>query len=77
MTTALAHTLERATEVHVVQTPEVLDLLGLEGRNKYVIEADGDRIAFAAEQGSGALTFLGRVFLGHWRTFEIHLFDAS
>jgi uncharacterized protein YxjI len=33
--------------------------------------------AFAAEQGKGGLAFLSRMFLGHWRTFEIHFFDTA
>lgn len=34
-------------------------------------------IAFAAEQGQGAFSFILRQFLGHWRTFSIHFLAAD
>ena len=53
-------------------------LLDIETRNKYEIKAaDGSALGFAAEQGKGFLGFLARGFLGHWRSFHIHFFDAS
>lgn len=68
---------ERTSEIHVVQRRELVELLGFETRNKYSIEADGVPFAFAAEQGKGGLAFLARWFLGHYRRFEIHFFDAA
>jgi uncharacterized protein YxjI len=68
---------QRASEVHVLQKKELAELFGLETRNKYSIEAEGAPFAFAAEQGKGGVAFLARLFLGHWRPFEIHFFDAT
>jgi uncharacterized protein YxjI len=65
------------TEIIVVQKKELVELVGLETRNKYSIEVDGTPFAFAAEQGKSGLDFVARYFLGHWRTFEIHFFDGA
>jgi uncharacterized protein YxjI len=70
-------TLEHAREVVVIQRKELAELFGFETRNKYAIEADGVPLGFAAERGKSALDFLARLFLGHWRSFEIHIFDAA
>lgn len=66
-------------EVHIVQRKELGEvLLGLEQRNKYEVrDASGVVVGFAAEQGRGLLGALGRWFLGHWRRFEILVFDAT
>lgn len=61
----------------VVQRRELAELFGFETRNKYAIEANGVQIGFAAEQGKGGLAFLARMFMGHWRSFEIHFFDEA
>jgi len=59
------------------QRKELVELAGFETRNKYSIETDDNRqIGFAAEQHKGFGGFLLRQFLGHWRRFEIHVFDA-
>lgn len=51
-------------------------VLGFESRNKYEIKSeDGTSVAFAAEQGKGIAGVLLRQVLGHWRTFDIHIFD--
>lgn len=66
-------------EVHIVQRKELTEvLLGAETRNKYELRApSGQVVGFAAEQGKGFLAVLARMFMGHWRTFEIHVFDAA
>jgi uncharacterized protein YxjI len=66
---------QQSSELMVVQRRELAELFGFETRNKYSIEANGVQLAFAAEQGKGGLAMLARVFVGHWRTFEIHVFD--
>jgi len=68
---------QRSNELMVVQRRELAELIGFETRNKYAIEADGSQVGFAAEQGKGALALLGRLFIGHWRTFELHFFDEA
>jgi uncharacterized protein YxjI len=69
--------LEGADELMVIQRKEIAELFGFETRNKYAIEAFGTPLAFAAEQGKSALDFVARMFLGHWRRFEIHFFDTA
>jgi uncharacterized protein YxjI len=69
--------LERSSELMIVQKRELAELFGIETRNKYAIEVNGAPLAFAAEQNSGGLAFLARMFFGHWRRFEIHFFDNA
>lgn len=76
MTQALAP-IQNTTEIMVVQKKELVELLGFETRNKYSIEVNDMPFAFAAEQGKGGLDVFARLFLGHWRTFEIHFFDTA
>lgn len=62
----------------VQQRYELAELAGFETRNKYAITTEGGAmLAYAAEQGQGILGFLGRYFLGHWRSFDIFVFDAA
>ncbi len=68
---------QQSSEIMIVQRRELAELFGIETRNKYSIEVNGAPFAFAAEQGKGGLAFLARMFVGHWRTFEIHFFDSS
>jgi uncharacterized protein YxjI len=68
---------QQSSELMIVQKRELAELFGIETRNKYSIEANGAPFGFAAEQGKGGLAFLARMFVGHWRTFEIHFFDNA
>jgi hypothetical protein len=68
---------QRSSEILLVQRRELAELFGFETRNKYAIEANGAQIGFAAEQGKSGWAFLGRMLAGHWRTFEVHFFDAA
>ncbi|HEY6079572.1 MAG TPA: phospholipid scramblase-related protein [Polyangiaceae bacterium] len=68
---------QQSSELMIVQRRELAELFGFETRNKYSIEAGGAPFGFAAEQGKGGLAFFARMFLGHWRTFEIHFFDNA
>lgn len=68
---------QQSSELMIVQKRELAELFGIETRNKYSIEVNGAPFAFAAEQGKGGLAFLARMFVGHWRSFEIHFFDNS
>jgi uncharacterized protein YxjI len=70
--------LDRADGLVVAQQKELAELFGFETRNKYAIRTlSGAPLAFAAEQQKGVLGFLLRQFLGHWRTFDIVVFDAG
>ena len=60
------------------QRRELAEFFGFETRNKYEIQTvDGRIIGFAAEQQKGFLGLLLRQVLGHWRRFEIHVFDEQ
>ncbi len=62
----------------VEQRRELAELIGFETRNKYVVSTEGGvMVAYAAEQQKGWLGFLVRQFFGHWRTFDIFVFDPS
>ncbi|MCB0338362.1 MAG: hypothetical protein KDD53_02105 [Bdellovibrionales bacterium] len=64
--------------VFIKQKKELAELFGFETRNKYSIETlDGVQLAYAAEQQKGAWAFIARQFFGHWRTFDLMLFDAD
>ncbi|HET6923870.1 MAG TPA: phospholipid scramblase-related protein [Anaeromyxobacteraceae bacterium] len=53
-------------------------MTGFETRNKYALADErGAELGFAAEQQKGFGGFLVRQLLGHWRRFEIHVFDPS
>lgn len=74
----LLETLAGGEPLMVRQRRELAELFGFETRNKYAIaRADGREVGFAAEQQKGFLGALLRQLLGHWRTFEIHIFDSS
>lgn len=76
--TGFDHALQRVSALRVRQRRELAELVGFETRNKYAIESeDGRPLGFAAEQGKGFLGFLLRQFLGHWRPFEVTVFDEA
>jgi len=60
------------------QRKELAELFGYESRNKYeILDPHGTAILYAAEQGKGLGSMLGRQFFGHWRSYEIHVFDNA
>lgn len=68
--------LQKAQLLHVQQIFELWEVLAFETRNKYrIYNEDMEPVAYAAEVQGGFLGSFFRVMLGHWRTFEIHLFD--
>ena len=70
--------LESHSKLFVKQTFELAELIGFETRNRYRIRDEkGQDVAYAAEQQKSILGHLLRVFLGHWRSFSIHIFDPS
>lgn len=76
MSSALAP-ISNVGELHVVQRKELAELFGYESRNKYEIRVGGQPWLYAVEQGKDLLGALMRQFLGHARTFEIHVFDMA
>ncbi len=64
--------------LYVRQRRELAELIGFETRNTYAIQDESGRdLGFAAEQQKGVLGFLLRQMLGHWRSFQITIFDTS
>lgn len=62
----------------VRQTHEVAEWFGFETRNKYeIIDENKHPVAFAAEQQKGFFGWLMRQFLGHWRSFDVHIFNSD
>jgi uncharacterized protein YxjI len=63
--------------VHVQQVLEGFEIvLGWETRNKYRILDENLRpIGFAAEQSKGVMSSILRQMMGHWRSFDIALFN--
>ncbi len=74
----LAEEIVKQPVLLVEQRRELAELIGFETRNKYVISTEGGvMVAYAAEQQKGWLGFLMRQFIGHWRTFDISIYDPS
>lgn len=70
--------LSRHRTLRFRQKFEMAEFFGFETRNKYEIASENDgAIGFAAEQQKGVGGFLLRQFLGHWRTFTLHFFNAN
>ena len=78
MTNILGKWLAQATEIHIRQRFEVAEWLGFETRNKYdLLDEKGLVVGHAAEQQKGLWGFLMRQGLGHWRTFDLHVWDKA
>ena len=74
----LAEEIVKQGSLIVEQRRELAELIGFETRNKYVISTEaGAMVAYAAEQQQGWWSFLVRQYLGHWRTFDIFVFDPN
>lgn len=74
----LAEEIVKQRALWVQQRYELAELIGFETRNKYAITTEGGAmLAYAAEQGGGMLAMAGRYFFGHWRTFDIFVFDPQ
>jgi hypothetical protein len=70
--------LREHSQLYIKQRKEMAELFGFETRNKYEIrDKDNNIIAFAAEQGKGFLASIARHFIGHWRTFDISVFNNA
>jgi uncharacterized protein YxjI len=60
------------------QRKELAEFFGYESRNKYEIrDPSGGAILYAAEQGGGLGASIMRQLMGHWRSYEIHVFDNT
>ncbi|OQW53747.1 MAG: hypothetical protein A4S09_06785 [Proteobacteria bacterium SG_bin7] len=62
----------------VRQVFEVAEWFGFETRNKYeILDEHKTPVAYAAEQQKGFFGWLLRQFLGHWRSFDIHIYNSQ
>lgn len=67
-----------SNKLFIRQKHEIAEFVGFETRNKYeILDNSQLPIGFAAEQQKGLIGFLARQFLGHWRSFTIHIFNAQ
>jgi uncharacterized protein YxjI len=74
----LLSSIESQKLFRIRQRMEMAEFFGFETRNKYEIASeDGAVIGFCAEQGKGFLGLFLRGMLGHWRRFDVHVFDAQ
>jgi len=65
-------------ELTIRQQTEIAEFFGFETRNKYgLYTSDGQLVGHAAEQGKGFFGLLMRQFFGHWRKFDIHIFNSD
>jgi uncharacterized protein YxjI len=71
--------MEEARLLHVQQVFEPLELfIDWETRNKFrILDQNNKQIGFAAEQNKGFFGALARQFLGHWRSFDVAIFDEE
>lgn len=70
--------LQNKSSVLIHQRKELFELVGFETRNKYeVLDESGQPIFFIAEGQKGISGMLLRQFLGHWRSFELGVFDSA
>lgn len=77
-TLELANALLSAREFRFRQIHELAELFGFETRNRYALQhTDGRPVAYAAEQQKGFWGFVSRQFLGHWRRFDIHVYNEK
>jgi uncharacterized protein YxjI len=71
--------LKQAKVLHVQQVLEGFEVvLGWESRNKYrILDERQSPVAYAAEVKTGILGALMRGFLGHWRTFNVTIYNQN
>lgn len=65
-------------ELFLTQKFEFGEMFGFETRNRYrITDAAGRPLGYAAEERTGWLGFALRQLFGHWRSFEIHVYDNA
>ena len=78
LTEKLAETLVAHDRVKLRQVRELAEWIGFETRNKYeLLDSNDNVLGHAAEQQKGLLGFLLRQWLGHWRRFDIYVFNTD
>lgn len=65
-------------ELKIVQKKEMIEVIGFESKNKYEIQdQNGTVLMYAGESGSGIFDTILRQILGHYRDFNIDVFDKQ
>lgn len=79
MKTSFEEKLIASRKLNIEQVHEVMEIMtGFETRNKYrIYDENKQPIAYAAEASKGFFSSLSRVFLKHWRSFEITIFTPE
>lgn len=79
MNTLFQEHLEHSAKLHVRQVMEGFEIvLGWETRNKYrILDENEQPLAYAAEQSQGMGGALMRQVFGHWRKFDIIVFNEQ
>ncbi|MBY0515461.1 MAG: hypothetical protein K2P81_01030 [Bacteriovoracaceae bacterium] len=74
----LAQELLKHSRFKLQQIHEWAEWIGYETRNKYSLtDLVGNPVGFAAEQQKGLFGFVMRQFFGHWRRFNIDIFNTN
>jgi uncharacterized protein YxjI len=74
----LEEMLRNGQTITIRQLVEYAEWFGVETRNKYSIEStDGQQIGYASEQEKGFFGFWMRQSLGHWKNFEVLIYNAQ
>lgn len=70
--------LTQTRAIAIRQRVELAELIGFETRNKYeILDESGRPIGYAAEQTRGLFGFIFRQIFGHWRRFNILIFNLD
>lgn len=70
--------LQGMNKIRVHQVHELGEWFGFETRNKYqILDEQEQLLGYAAEQQKGILGFVMRQYFGHWRSFEVHIFNVE
>lgn len=70
--------LQGLNKIRVHQVHELGEWFGFETRNKYqILDEQEQLLGYAAEQQKGILGFVMRQYFGHWRSFEVHIFNVE
>lgn len=77
--TSFLELISKSQQIMVKQLFEPIELvLNWETKNRYLIlDENNNQIAIAIEKSKGPMDHLGRIFLGHWRSFEVIIFDNN
>lgn len=66
------------SEIIIKQRKELAEFVGFETRNKYeVLTSSNQSLFYIAENQKGVLGFFLRQMVGHWRSFDLGIFNSE